>query len=150
MKIQCQICGETFAVPFNAEFPVSERAPGGVATDCYADPPQDSAIPLDGPRYAEPGRWISTSADMPDYGIAVIVATSEGEVGEAHRYDEHWRWANEVDIGDDVTHWQDLPEAPAVANGNEGNGLDKLKRRYEEILSKLPENRVSGRHNQEG
>lgn len=30
-----------------------ERAPGGVATDCYADPPQDSAMPLDGPRYAE-------------------------------------------------------------------------------------------------
>jgi len=73
-------------------------------------------MPLDGPRYAEPGRWIPTSADMPDYGIAVIVATSEGEVGEAHRYDEHWRWANEVDIGDHVTHWQDLPEAPAVAN----------------------------------
>jgi hypothetical protein len=99
-------------------------------------------------RYAEQRRWIRCEGHYFDTESDVIVCTNKGTrtIGDCCEVNG-WHLCTLLEDDEWVTHWQPMPEAPAAANENEGDGLEQLERRYEEIMSRLPEDRVSGRHN---
>lgn len=60
--------------------------------------------------------WIPVANRLPDADLTVLVALADGEVWPAYLDGETWRYVDAMPIeATHVTHWRDMPEAPAGA-----------------------------------
>lgn len=57
--------------------------------------------------------WTAVDQDRPDDGRTVLLALAGGEVEPGYRDGEIWCYPNGETVGRPVTHWVDLPMAPA-------------------------------------
>lgn len=60
-------------------------------------------------------QWISTADQLPDDGLAVLVALDDGEVWTGYVDGVSWRFVSADPIEGTVTHWADFPPPPSAA-----------------------------------
>ena len=61
--------------------------------------------------------WISTTTQLPDDDLTVLIALDDGEVWTGFRDGDDWRYVSADLVMQPVTHWMQFPEPPA-AGGN--------------------------------
>jgi hypothetical protein len=62
----------------------------------------------------KPTQWTPIAKGLPDADITVLMALDDGEVWPGYLDGDVWRYVTSDPIGARVTHWVDLPEAPAA------------------------------------
>ena len=57
--------------------------------------------------------WISVADKLPDDDITVLIADTENDVTLGFLDGDHgWRYASAEKVGDQVTHWAEIPSPP--------------------------------------
>jgi len=57
--------------------------------------------------------WIPAELELPDDDILVLIAETDGNVSTGFHDADVWRYSHGAGVDDLVTHWADLPAAPA-------------------------------------
>jgi hypothetical protein len=57
-------------------------------------------------------QWRSTSRELPDDGITVLIATTEDEVDAAFHRADRWHWETGHHVTAAVYAWAHMPAAP--------------------------------------
>ena len=70
--------------------------------------------------YNRPDGWISVNESLPDSYRDVIACSDLGDVFECwyRIVDKHWI-RHGIVIGEDVTHWRELPDPPRMEESKE-------------------------------
>lgn len=149
ITLMCSACGKTEISMEEFDKHKSECASGALH-DLVAPPEGDVPDTVDGPRCAEPRRWIKCEGHYFDTDSDVIVCTNKGTrtMGDCCAVNG-WQLYTLLEDDEWVTHWQPMPEAPAAASDIFSAPNDKWENEFMGLPYEKQNNGASGRRNNE-